>query len=178
MIRYSVELRSEMKGRTLRGHAAVFGPLAKVPGHYERMASTAFDAVLEDDIVALFNHDENFLLGRSSAGTLRVGTDSQGLDFEVDLPNTTVGRDVQELAERGDLGGASIGFIPGEDDWDVAPDGVRIRTHTKVKLLRDVSPVTFPAYSATDVALRNFEFERPNRGRSQLIRARARVRNG
>lgn len=180
MIRYGVELRSEVKGRTLHGHAAVFDAMAKIPGGYEEFSRPAFDAVLkgqERDIVSLWDHDTSKLLGRQASGTLRVGTDSQGLEFELDLPNTTLGRDVQELAERGDITGASIGFIPGEVERDRTPDGAVLTRHTSVAMLRDISPVTIPAYAETDVALRHYEFDRPNRGRSQLIRARARVRS-
>lgn len=180
MIRFGVELRSEVKGRTLVGHAAVFGQLAQVPGGYEEVARSAFDKVLADpatDVRALFNHEPNMLLGRQAAGTLRLGTDSEGLAFEIDLPDTTVGRDVQVLAERGDLSGASFAFIPGEEEMDTAPDRRVLRRHTSVSFLRDIGPVTAPAYTGTDVQLRSFEFDRPARGRSQLIRARARVRS-
>lgn len=177
--RFAVELRSEVKGRTLYGHAAVFGAIAKLPGHYETFERSAFDAVLKSDrdIVALFDHDTAKLLGRQSSGTLRVSTDSEGLPFEIDLPDTQVGNDVRALAERRDITGASIGFLPGDDEWDVAPDGVRLRHHTSVAMLRDISPVTIPAYADTSVSLRHYEFDRPNRGRSQLIRARARARS-
>lgn len=178
--RFGVELRAEVTGRTLHGHAAVFGAVAKLPGHYETFERSAFDAVLKNqdrDIVALFDHDTAKLLGRQSSGTLRVGVDSTGLPFEIDLPDTQIGNDVRALAERGDITGASIGFIPGADEWDVAQDGIRLRRHTSIAMLRDISPVTIPAYRETDVELRNYEFDRPNRRRSQLIRARARARS-
>lgn len=176
--RFGVELRAEVSGDTLRGHAAVFGQMARLPGHYEQLAPTAFRSALADpdtDVRALFNHDPNLLLGRQRAGTLKVGTDSQGLEFEIPkLPNTTAGRDVREMVDRGDVTGASFGFIPGEDDWDRAPDGLQRRTHTSVRVLVDVSPVTFPAYSGASTQLRHMSFDLPD-GRSQLIRARARV---
>lgn len=178
MTRFGIELRSEVKGRTLYGHAGVFGALAKLPGHYEEYGRTAFDAALKNqdrDIVSLWDHDTSKLLARTSSGTLRVGTDSTGLEFELDLPNTTLGRDVQELAERGDIRGASIGFIQGEIERDRTPDGSLLVRHTSMAMIRDISPVTLPAYLETDVELRHYEFERPT-GRSQLIRARHRVR--
>lgn len=178
---FGVELRSEIKkGRTLAGHASVFNQGAELPGHIERIADTAFKRSLDDpatDVRALFNHNPDYLLGRQSSGTLRLGTDSQGLEFEVDLPNTQWGRDVQELAERGDLTGASFGFIPDEDEWATV-DGRRVRTHTSVRALVDVSPVTFPAYGGAAVAMRSMQFGRPESLRSQLIRARARVHLG
>lgn len=46
----------------------------------------------------------------------------------------------------------SFGFITRQDKWETQ-DGMQVRTLLEVKLL-DVSPVTFPAYPDTSVALR------------------------
>lgn len=178
MQRFNVALRAEVRGNVLRGHAAVFGQITDKTGEgwYEQFDAGAFDkAILRNETAALWNHDPNFLLGRQSSGTLRLGSDSEGLEFELDLPDTSIGRDLRVLAERGDLTGASVGFLPGEDRWDRAPDGVRLRSHTSVAFLRDVSPVAFPAYDGTAVAMRSAVFSGANTRRSQLIRARARV---
>lgn len=180
-LRFGVLLRSELKkGRILEGHASVFNQGAELPGHIEMIAPTAFKRALDDpttDVRALFNHDPSKLLGRQSSGTLRLSVDSQGLPFEVDLPDTTVGRDVEILAQRMDITGASFGFIPDEDEWETV-NGRRIRTHTSVRRLVDVSPVTFPAYEGASVAMRAMSFERSVSVRSQLVRARARVHLG
>ncbi|MFR9804609.1 HK97 family phage prohead protease [Pseudonocardia sp. RS010] len=178
--RFAVEIRSEITGNKLHGHAAVFGQAADLGSHLEQLAVTAFRSVLADvntDVRALWNHNSDHLLGRQSSGTLRLSTDSEGLQFEVDLPDTTVGRDVRILAERGDLTGASFGFVPGQDSWSTVGER-RMRTHTSVSRLVDVSPVTFPAYDGASVAMRAYSFGSPNRRASQLIRARARVRLG
>lgn len=179
--RFNVQLRATVTGTTLTGHAAVFDQIAVVPGHYERLARSAFESALGDpdtDVRALVNHDPNLLLGRQGAGTLRIHTDDEGLAFEVDLPNTSYANDLREVMARGDLDGASFAFIPGEDSWERAPDGRQLRTHTSVRQLIDVSPVTFPAYSGAGVALRSITFATGNRSKSQLIRARARVHLG
>jgi HK97 family phage prohead protease len=151
--------------------------LAKLRGHYERIGPTAFDDVLNrsnTDVRALVEHNPLHLLGRQSAGTLRLRVDGEGLGFEVDLPDTSYAKDLRTLISRGDLTGASFGFIPGEDEWSNAPDGMQIRTHTSVRELVDVSAVTFPAYGDSAVALRNYDFSQ-NSARSVMIRARARV---
>ncbi len=179
--RFSVQLRAQLAGQKLRGHAAVFGHVASIDRHYEQLDRDAFAAALanpDTDIRALINHDPNLLLGRQSTGTLRVGADSEGLEFEVDLPNTTYANDLREVMDRGDLDGASFAFVPGEDRWDRAPDGRQLRTHTSVERLIDVSPVTFPAYEGAGVALRSIQFDGTNYSKSQLIRARARVHLG
>lgn len=176
MQRFNVEFRSEVQGNTLHGYAAVFNQVAKLPRHLEMLSRNAFDKVLKDgaDVRALVNHDPSQLIGRSASGTLRLETDDHGLHFEVDLPDTQVGRDLRTLLERGDVTGASFGFVPGADEWSQAPDGSQLRTHTSVAQLLDVSPVTYPAYEGTAVALRAYDFSRPS-GRSQLVRARARL---
>lgn len=174
--RMEVQLRAEMKGNTLFGHASVFDQETYIPGEgWEVIARSAFNEVLKDqstDVRALFNHDPTMLLGRQSAGTLRLSVDSEGLPFEVDLPDTTVGRDIRILLDRGDLTGASFGWIPGEYDTLTRSEGGLIRSHTSIKRLVDVSVVTFPAYSGASVALRSERFESDNR--SRLIRARSR----
>jgi hypothetical protein len=175
-VRLAVECRSEIRGDTLAGHAAVFDQLARLPRHWERMARSAIDQALErgDDAAALVNHDPSLIIGRRSAGTLRLDTDHHGLLFEVDLPETSYARDLRASIVRGDIAGMSFGFIPGADAWSKAPDGRQLRTHTSVQRLLDISPVTYPAYEGTDLALRAVVIDaEPNRHR--LIRARARA---
>jgi len=169
--RFFCETRSEIAGNVLRGHAAVFGTLARIGQSYEAIARGAFAPVLGNDVRALVNHDPSQLLGRVSAGTLRLQEDSQGLAFEVDLPDTSTGRDLRVLVERGDITGASFAFQPGQMERSRAADGRTIVTHTAFSALRDVSPVTYPAYESTDVALRAVTFDLTQR--EQLIRIRA-----
>lgn len=173
--RLLAEFRAELDGNRLVGHASVFGQLALIAGAYESIAPEAFDRALdspETDVRALVNHNPTMVLGRQSAGTLRLSTDKEGLRFEIELPDTSYARDLKELVARGDVTGASFGFIPGEDSVSRAPDGKQIRTHTSVARLLDVSPVTWPAYEGATVALRHIEF--PCRSaREQAIRARA-----
>lgn len=173
--RFFVETRAALEGNTLTGYAAVFDGTAAVRGGYERIGPKAFDEVLKRaDPRALINHNPSLVLGRSSAGTLRLDVDERGLAFAVDLPDTSYARDLRELVERGDLAGASFGFLPGDDELSRAPDGKQVRTHTAIADLLDVSAVTYPAYEGTSLALRHIEFPRVARPRLQAIRARAR----
>lgn len=180
--RFNAQLRSAITGQKLHGHAAVFDQIALIQHrYYERLERGVFDAVLSNpdtDVRSFVNHDSTLLLGRQSNGTLRVGVDSEGLEFEVDLPNTTYANDLREVMERGDLDSASFGFLPGKDRWDRAPDGRQLQTHISIRHLYDVSPVSIPAYSGAGSELRNVTFETRNHAKSQLIRARARVHLG
>lgn len=58
--------------------------------------------------IAQYNH--RALIGSRRSGTMRSTVTSQGIESEVDLPDTTTGRDVAALVDRGDLTGASFTF--------------------------------------------------------------------
>lgn len=178
---FDVRLRAEISGNTLTGHAAVYDQVARVPGGFERFAPGAFDQVIDQDqdVVAAIDHNMSKVIGRRSSGTLRLKSDGTGLAFEVDLPETSYAADLRELVNRGDITGASVGYLPapGGEVFSRSKDGTSLTTVTIVERLRDVSPVTWPAYAGTDVSLR-FEDFGPVGNRSRLIRARARVTLG
>ncbi len=143
---------------TIKGHAAVFDSLSEnLGGFREQIKKGAFDDVMMDDVRALFNHDSNLILGRSKSGTLRLGQDDAGLSYEVDIPDTQVGRDLTVSMGRGDIDQSSFAFVVEEDDWQEDEEGRVIRTILKVKRLYDVSPVTYPAYPDAKVGLRGLE---------------------
>ena len=151
---------AEYEGKTVRGYAAVYNSDSEwMGGFYEQIATGAFDDVLDNDVRAYFNHDENLLLGRVSSGTLRIGTDKRGLYYEVDLPNTTYANDLVELMKRGDVNQSSFAFLIDQDRWEQR-DGKTYRIIEKVSRLLDVSPVAQPAYpDATSELKRDLETE-------------------
>ncbi len=145
---------------TLRGYAAKFDVMSEnLGGFREQIAPGAFADVLKDDVRALFNHDANQVLGRTTAGTLRIAQDSTGLYYEVDLPDTQAARDLATSIERGDVSQSSFAFrvAPNGDSWDENEDGVIVRTITKFARLYDVSPVTYPAYPDATIGTRSME---------------------
>ncbi|MEZ4714294.1 MAG: HK97 family phage prohead protease [Caldilineaceae bacterium] len=149
------ELRAEGEGRTITGYAAVFNSLSQVLwGFREKIAPGAFAEALGDDVRALWNHDTGIVLGRTISGTLRLHEDEKGLRVEIDPPESAVAQ--VESIRRGDVNQMSFGFNTLEDTWDEDEDGQIIRTLKKVKLF-EVSPVVFPAYTATSVGVRSDE---------------------
>lgn len=164
-----LELRAkgETGGRTLVGYAAVFDSKSAVIRERgitfrEVIRPGAFDRALKEDhdVRALVNHESGQILGRTKSGTLRLSVDERGLRYEVDLPDTTVGRDIAESIKRGDISGSSFGFrvTDGGDAWpkESRVGGMATREILDLELL-DVSPVTYPAYQATQVSLRALE---------------------
>ncbi|QLI80801.1 HK97 family phage prohead protease [Chitinibacter fontanus] len=149
-----VEQRSEGVAALIQGHAAVFDQLSEdLGGFRERIAPGAFAKTIQKlDQRALWNHNTDYVLGRRGAGTLRLREDSKGLAIEIDPPDTQYARDLMVSMQRGDVDQMSFAFATISDRWDKV-DGEWIRTLLEVDLF-EVSPVTFPAYSQTDVSAR------------------------
>lgn len=155
------------EGRTISGYAIVWGVESRVLADWngefvEIIERGAVDEELiaNSDVKALFNHDRNCLLARSvnGEGTLRLSIDEQGLRFEFEAPETTLGNDVLELVKRGDLRGCSFAFTADEEHIEYLNDGKRkIRTVRKLSGLYDVSVVVDPAYTQTSVEARAFD---------------------
>lgn len=140
--------------RKLAGLAAVYERETEIGGARERIARGAFGRVLDgrSEVLAFVDHDPAKLMGRRSAGTLRLFDQPEGLGFEIDVPDTSAGRDALALAERGDLGGMSFGFVipRGGERRDGA-----VRVLTEIDL-REISIVSaWPAYEGTRVEARN-----------------------
>lgn len=169
------ELRASSDGKvtTVAGYAAVFDSPADIGGMWiERIAPGAFSAsIASDDVMALAAHDAARILGRTSAGTLRLREDAKGLAVEIDLPDTSDGRDVGALVKRGDLKGMSFGFIVRKDQWDetVKPP---TRTIMAVELI-EVSAVGRPAYGDTSLAQRSRDAAREGDNQEEQARRNA-----
>lgn len=158
---------------TIKGHAAVFDTLSvEMWGFYEEIAPGAFaDSIANgDDVRALFNHNMDVVLGRTKSGTLRLREDEVGLLSEIDPPDTQHARDVVSLIERGDVTQMSFSFVVLSDKWRIDDNERYVRRILQAKLY-DVSPVTYPAYPATDVSVRATDGRHPVLGEIPVIPA-------
>jgi HK97 family phage prohead protease len=149
-----LELRAENGQNTVSGYAVVFNSESlDLGGFTEICAPGMLDRTLTDspDVLCLRDHKQELLLGRTTANTLALKTDSKGLRFTLSLPNSPTGADAAEAIRRGDLTSCSFGFSTVNDDWMVSPDGSKvIRTLLDVDLY-EISITSFPAYEATSV---------------------------
>jgi uncharacterized protein len=158
----TTEVRVSADGKKIEGYASVFNVHAQLPGFVEVVRPGAFSRSIRDksDVVCLWNHSVNHPLGRVASGTLQLFQDSKGLRYVCDLPNTSYAKDVHELIRTRTVSGCSFAFkIPNADaqKWSEgrAADGTYFiqRDINDVDLL-DVSPVTNPCYSGTNVDAR------------------------
>ncbi len=146
----------EDKKPKIVGYAAVFDKFSEdMWGFREKVAKGAFAESIKrnDDVRMLFNHDPNFVIARTTNGTLLLKEDSKGLYFEGTPADTQWEKDLITKIKRGDISQNSFGFMIDEEQWDKKE---KIRTLTRVSLF-DVSPVTWPAYPDTQIALRSLE---------------------
>jgi HK97 family phage prohead protease len=160
------------------GHAAVFNQEANIGGWFrEKIAPGAFKRTLkeEDNVRGLWNHDANYVLGTTKSGTVSLSEDKQGLLSEITPPETQLIRDiVLEPMRRGDIDKMSFGFQVTAEEWRDGEDGeLDLRIIKEAKLF-DVSPVTFPAYEGTDVAVRSHDAYKKTKDSRQCKNNKAR----
>ena len=165
------ELRAVEDGeqRKIVGYAAVFNTEARINSWLiEKIEPGAFaKTIAGDDIRSVWNHDSNFVLGRNKAGTLTLIEDERGLRSENIPPDTQWARDFQVSIDRGDVTQMSFAFEVIDQEWLDNEDGTETRTIKEVRLF-EVSPVTFPAYTDTTVALRSLESARGSRQQTKM----------
>ncbi len=156
-----VELRAAGDRNSISGYAAIYNSFSEdLGGFREVLLPGAFNSVLarNPDVRALVNHDTAQVLGRTISKTLSLESDDTGLAFSVDLPDTSVARDLHTSVRRGDVSGASFAFSVGFDDYDIRFEGDElVREIRNIANLYEVSVVTFPAYLATEVSARCLE---------------------
>lgn len=165
---------AENEAPRISGYAAVFDSQSEDLGYFcelrEEIDPHAFDNVMASnpDVRAFFNHDANLVLGRTTAGTLRLSVDARGLQYEVDPPDTQFARDLMVSMRRKDITGSSFGFVCKRDQWTDNADGSVTRRILEFDQLIDVSPVTFPAYPAASSEARALPPSMPAEIRSRF----------
>lgn len=155
-----LEIRKSQEGKqTLVGYAVRWDKLSvPIYGSFrERVRAGAFtESLKSNNVRALWNHNSDFVLGSTGGKTMALREDDKGLYFEIDLPDTQIGRDAAITIQRGDVSGMSFGFNTRKQEWDETDPKNIIRTLVDVDL-REISPTPFPAYPQTKVGIRSVE---------------------
>lgn len=146
--------------KRIEGYFSTFDGVYEIwPGATESVDPHAFDDCLEDDVRCLIDHDTRLVLGRTTAGTLRIGVDEKGLWFSVDInPEDTDAMNLYSRVKRGDVSGCSFGFDILEEQTDKKEDGSIHWTIKRVKLYEG-SVCTFPAYQDTSAEARRNDYK-------------------
>ena len=154
----------------LEGYFAVYGDIYSVwDGATESIAPGAFSESISGDVRALYNHNDNLILGRTSAGTLELKDDSHGLWGRIKINrNDSDAMNAYERIKRGDVTGCSFGFNIESEETEYREDGSVHWTITKVNPLYEVSPCVFPAYGATNVSARGAELDAMKKRKLEL----------
>ena len=151
------ETRENEDGQlVISGYFSVFNSIYEIgPGMSESVAPGTFLSSLSGDVRALTNHDSTLVLGRTTAGTLKLREDDVGLWGDVIInPKDSDAVNTYERVKRGDVSQCSFGFRITKEDTEVKDDGSVHWTIREVELY-EVSVCTFPAYEATNVQARS-----------------------
>lgn len=142
------------------GYPVIYNSNSEDMGFIERVAPGACkNALVSADVRALINHDPSQIVGRTGVN-LTLSEDEKGLYMELVAPPKNSKRFDQLVndIESGLITQQSYGFTVKMDEW-VHFDNNKpsIRTIIEIDQLFDVSPVTYPAYPDTTVALRSLD---------------------
>lgn len=158
------DITIEFSERIVSGYAIRFmEESVDLGGFIERIHPEAIsiDQIRNSDIFALFNHDDDLVLGRTGAGTLKLDLREDGLYYEINVPNTVAGNELLEHIKRGEMYGTSFAFsLPSDgtgEVWSKGEDGNIYRDITNIEFIWEISPVYAPAYPTTTVSARSLD---------------------
>jgi len=120
--------------------------------YYEMIDRNALNEADMTDIIFQFDH-EGKVLARQSNKTLGIEPKDEGLFIFADLSKSPAARDMYQEIDSGLVTKMSWAFTVAEDSYN---KDTRTRTILKVKKIYDVSAVSIPANSSTDISARSF----------------------
>lgn len=156
----------------IEGYFAVFNTRYEMwEGAAETVLKGAFTDTLGEDVRALINHNTDFVLGRTKAGTLELTEDDIGLFGRIKInKNDSDAMNLYARVQRGDVNQCSFGFDIIDETYKTDAQGNVLWELRKVKLY-EVSVVTFPAYEETIVQARKNDLETIQKRKTELWRA-------
>lgn len=157
------DLRAITDQNSIDGHAAVYDQKTDIGGYfYEVIERGAFDGTNFDDVLFCINHDlRKIPLARSRRNngnsTMQLSIDDQGLYIKasLDTDGNAEAKSLYSAVSRGDINGMSFMFYVQEERWANLDTDMPTRYISKIKTVREVSAVNFPAYTGTDINARD-----------------------
>lgn len=144
--------------KIIEGHAAVFGQVVQIgESFYEMIERGAFEKTELSDVALYVNHDRTRIpMARTQSGTLVLAVDGKGLAFRasLDVENNADAKTLYSAVSRGDIRGMSFAFQVELDEWQDLNSKMPTRSIKKIAQIFEISAVTTPAYSQTDINAR------------------------
>lgn len=152
----------------IEGRAIVFNSMSNVLYDQEKKRffrevinpeSITQELIDNSDIKFLVNHNKEQMVARRKCGkgSLNVEKREDGVYFSFNKPNTSLGNDLYEMIQRGDMAACSFAFAGEDVDWDFSDREMPVRTVKNIRYLFDLSCVADPAYSETEINARSIE---------------------
>ena len=137
----------------VEGVVVDYGDAAKIPGPggmvmLERIKPGAFGSI--GDVVANLQHDRQKPLARTGGGGLELSDSAEALRANIDLPDTSDGRDARVLLARGVLRGLSVEMLVDAEEFK-GPERIISRAQ-----LKGLAVVDRPAYRMSTAALKRW----------------------
>ena len=157
----NIETRNDSDELTFQGKFVAYGDVYQVwEGATESIAPGAFRNSIHQDVRALYNHNDDLVLGRTSAGTFSLEDRADGLWGVIKVnKNDSDAMNAYARVQRGDVSGCSFGFNIKSQEEERKADGTVHWTITEVDPLFECSICTFPAYQATHVTARKKDLD-------------------
>ena len=158
--------QDEERGSILTGRPIVYNSWTNLGWYDEMIAAGALAKTDLTDVRFLVNHDLTRIpLARSRRNngnsTMQLMPDDDGLGIRVslDTENNADARALYSAVQRGDITGMSFMFQveDGGDDWIEINSDHPQRIIRSISRVLEVSAVTFPAYSDTEINARSKE---------------------
>lgn len=113
---------------------------------------------MDDDVVAMWNHDSSMPLAGVRNATLSLSIDEIGVHYDFESNGTSYSKDLLINISSGLVDQSSFGFYikeNGGESWEVKEDGTIVRHLLKASKWLDVSPVTHAYYPQTSVIVKS-----------------------
>lgn len=145
-------------GPVIEGYGSVSGVRTTIDGWWDSWDEECAPGcwaktIAEGDIRSMFNHDVNWLLGRTASGSLRLSEDDVGLLYSVDINADDVNAmSVHAKVARQDVSGSSVWFRVIRQEWTAATEDNGLERDLRrilEAMLFETGPVTFPAFVTT-----------------------------
>ena len=138
--------------------------------YYEVIDRHALDNADISDAIFQYDH-QGKVLARQSNKTLELEPTDEGLFIYADLSKSQAAKDMHEEIKNGLVTKMSWAFTVSEDSYN---KDTRTRTILKIKKVYDVSAVSIPANSSTDISARSFAEGRAEAEKQELLERRKR----